>query len=77
MIVRTPGRLRPERSSLEVRSRHAPIAEAIGPATPRSVSRAVGMEKIAAHEIGLTARAIELLTDRTETTWQIFGPTDT
>jgi cysteine desulfurase/selenocysteine lyase len=53
-----------------------PIAEAIGLHAAIGFLESVGMEKIAAHEIGLTARAIELLTDRHGDDLQIFGPTD-
>ncbi|MFZ2058188.1 MAG: SufS family cysteine desulfurase [Acidimicrobiales bacterium] len=52
-----------------------PIAEAIGLHAAIGFLESVGMEKIAAHEIGLTARAIELLTDRHGDDLQIFGPT--
>ena len=52
-----------------------PIAEAIGLHAAIGFLESVGMDKIAAHEIGLTARAIELLTDRHGDDLQIFGPT--
>jgi cysteine desulfurase/selenocysteine lyase len=51
-----------------------PIAEAIGLHAAIGFLESVGMEKIAAHEIWLTARTIELLTDRHGDDLQIFGP---
>jgi cysteine desulfurase/selenocysteine lyase len=51
-----------------------PIAEAVGLHAAISYLEAVGMERIAAHEVELTARAIELLTERHGDQLRIFGP---
>jgi cysteine desulfurase/selenocysteine lyase len=51
-----------------------PIAEAIGLHAAISFLEAVGMERIAAHEVELTSRAIELLKERHGADLQIFGP---
>jgi len=51
-----------------------PIAEAVGLHAAIGFLQAVGMERIAAHETELTARAIELLMDRHGKDLRIFGP---
>jgi len=51
-----------------------PIAEAVGLHAAIGYLEAVGMEKIAAHEIELTSRAIEILMDRHGSDLRIFGP---
>jgi cysteine desulfurase/selenocysteine lyase len=53
-----------------------PIAEAVGLHAAVRFLQSVGMERIAAHEIELTSRAIELLMDRHGDDLRIFGPTD-
>jgi cysteine desulfurase/selenocysteine lyase len=51
-----------------------PIAEAIGLHAAIEYIEAVGMERISAHEIELTARAIDILTERHGDDLRIFGP---
>jgi len=51
-----------------------PIAEAIGLHAAIAFLEAVGMERITAHEVELTSRAIGLLVDRHGDDLRIFGP---
>jgi cysteine desulfurase/selenocysteine lyase len=51
-----------------------PIAEAVGLHAAIGFLEAVGMERITAHEVELTSRAIELLTERHGDDLHIFGP---
>jgi cysteine desulfurase/selenocysteine lyase len=51
-----------------------PIAEAVGLHAAIGFLEAVGMERITAHEVELTSRAIELLTERHGDDLRIFGP---
>jgi cysteine desulfurase/selenocysteine lyase len=51
-----------------------PIAEAVGLHAAIDYIETVGMERITAHEVELTSRAIELLTDRHGDELRIFGP---
>ena len=51
-----------------------PIAEAIGLHAAIAFLQAVGMERIAAHEVELTSRAIDLLVERHGDDLRIFGP---
>src|SRR5208282_5266132 len=51
-----------------------PIAEAVGLHAAIGYLEAVGLEKIAAHEIELTSRAIDILMDRHGNDLRIFGP---
>jgi cysteine desulfurase/selenocysteine lyase len=53
-----------------------PIAEAVGLHAAIEFLEGVGMERIAAHEIELTSRAIELLTEHHGAELRIFGPTN-
>jgi cysteine desulfurase/selenocysteine lyase len=51
-----------------------PIAEAVGLHAAIGFLETIGMERIAAHEIELTSRAIDLLTEHHGDDLRIFGP---
>jgi len=51
-----------------------PIAEAVGLHAAVGFLETVGMERVASHEIELTSRAIDLLTERHGDDLRIFGP---
>ena len=51
-----------------------PIAEAVGLHAAIGFLETVGMERVASHEVELTSRAIDLLTERHGDDLRIFGP---